>query len=81
MNTAKTKSKFVKYLGTAHINNLNIALYDSGAVRVEQVVNDKSLGAKQFQNTEEAEGWFESFNGDNMSRLTQAISSLTSIKY
>lgn len=71
-------SKFVKFLGKAHINTLNIALYSGGAIRVENVINGKCLAARQFEDVEAASGWFDSFPGDNTSRTIAAIADLTS---
>lgn len=70
------KSSFVKYLGSAHINGLNLALYTSGAVRVENVINGKSPAAKQFDTPEAAEQWFDDFDGENTERTHTAIESL-----
>lgn len=73
---AKAKSTFVKFLGSAHLNFTNIALYSSGSVRVENVVNGKSLAAKQFASVEAAEEWFDSFDGNNTTRLHAAMQSM-----
>jgi len=69
-------SKFVKFLGRAHINFVNVALYETGAVRAENVVNGKSLGGKSFPSAEAAEEWFDAFKGDNTARTAQAIENL-----
>ena len=70
-------SKFVKFLGKAHIHSLNLALYNTGAVRVENVINGKCLAARQFADTEAATEWFDSFSGDNTARTVTAIDTLT----
>jgi hypothetical protein len=69
-------SKFVKYLGEAHINQMNIALYDSGSIRVENVVNQKSIGARAFDSVADAEEWFESIGETNTERTWACIQSL-----
>lgn len=69
-------SKFVKYLGKAHVNFLNLALYSSGAVRLEHVTNGKCLAARQFVDPDAAEAWFDSLPGNNLARTQSAISAL-----
>lgn len=73
-------SKFVKFLGTAHINALNLALYEGGGVRVENVASGgkKALGVKKFGSVEAAEDWFHDLapQHDNMTRLTRGISQI-----
>jgi len=73
---ANAKSTFVKFLGSSHIKFTNIALYSSGAVRVENVVNGKCLAAKQFESTDAAEEWFDSFYGNNTQRMLTAMTSM-----
>lgn len=73
---SKAKSTFVKFLGSAHLNYTNIALYSSGSVRVENVVNGKCLAVKRFPSVESAEEWFDSFDGKNMDRLNAAMQSM-----
>jgi len=72
-----SKSRFVTYLGRAHINSLNLALYTSGAVRVENVVNGKCVAARQFESTDAAQEWFDGFDGNNTARTVSAIADLT----
>lgn len=73
---SKAKSTFVKFLGSAHLNYTNIALYSSGSVRVENVVNGNCLAVKQFPSVESAEEWFDSFDGKNTDRLNAAMQSM-----
>lgn len=71
------KTYFIRFLGSAHINFLNIALYSSGAIRVEHVVrNNGAIAARQFESVEKAEEWFESFDGTNTHRTVAAMRSL-----
>lgn len=69
-------AKFIKYLGEAHINEMNVALYDSGSLRVENVVNNKSIGARQFESVSAAEDWFESIGDTNAERTWACIKSI-----
>jgi len=73
---AEKKSSFVEYLGSAHLGYTNIALYNTGAVRVENVVNGKCLSVKKFQTVEDAREWFDAFDGRNTERLAAAIRSM-----
>ena len=73
MTNATQKAKFVKYLGKAHINSINIALYDNGTVCAENVVNNKTLGTKKFVDTEDAQGWFDNLGSDNTARTANGI--------
>lgn len=71
-------SKFIKYLGEAHINQMNVALYEGGALRVENVVNQKSIGARSFGSAAEAEAWFESIGDTSAERVWACIQSIKS---
>jgi hypothetical protein len=76
-----TRQKFVKYLGPAHINAVNLALYESGLVRVEHVANQKCIGMRAFESTEEAQEWFDSLSDNNTSRTMAAINALQAADY
>lgn len=69
-------AKFIKYLGEAHINAMNVALYDSGSLRVENVVNNKSVYARKFESVSAAEQWFESIGDTNAQRTWACIQSM-----
>jgi hypothetical protein len=68
--------KFLKYLGSAHVNYMNLALYESGSVRVENVVNNHTMGIRKFESVEAAEAWFESLGEKNLDRTVAAIENL-----
>ena len=72
-------SKFIKYMGSAHLNNHNVALYenDKGAcLKAEQVVTDKSLGEMQFSSIEEAKDWYYGLPGNELGQLDNALDEL-----
>jgi len=69
-------TKFVKYLSVDHLNKMNIALYEGGDVRAENVTNDKAFGARTFASEAAAEAWFESLGTQDTERVMAAISSL-----
>jgi len=73
MTAATQKAKFVKYLGKAHINSINIALYDNGTVCAENVVSNKTLGTKKFVDVDDAQGWFDNLGSDNTARTANGI--------
>lgn len=73
----------VKYMGTAHLNGLNIAIYSDGP-RVElrsQTVDRQTVrvdGTKKFESPEEAQAWFDGMPGsNNISRLASALDMLS----
>ncbi len=69
-------ARFIKYLGAAHINHMNVALYDTGSLRVENVVNQKSIGARKFESVSAASDWFESIGDTNAERTLACIRSI-----
>ena len=71
-------SKFIKFLGRAHINSMNVALYESGTVRAENVVTNRSIGAMSFDSVEAAEDWFDGLSqtDDNTTKTVLAIDAL-----
>ena len=71
-----SKSKFVEFLGSSHVRYLNAALYESGAVRIEHVVNGKCLAVKKFESVEAAKNWFDAFEGRNTDRLVAAMKNM-----
>jgi hypothetical protein len=70
-------SKFVKYLSRCSINGMNLALYSGGAVRLENVVNGKSVAAKHFTSADAAQDWYDELPGDvDSEKLTAAMSAM-----
>lgn len=73
-------AKFVKFFGNAHINSKNVALYDNGSVRLENVINGRQIAAKRFDSTEAAEEWFDGLSEDgNTQKLLFAIDELAGV--
>ncbi len=70
------KSQFIEFLGSAHLGYMNLALYTSGAVRAENVVNGKCVAVKKFESVEAAKEWFDAFEGRNIERLASAMTSM-----
>jgi hypothetical protein len=73
-------SKFVQFLGNAHINGLNLALYDNGSVRLERVGTDACHVIRKFSSAEAAKSWFGSFPGKNLQKMLAAIDELRGVK-
>ena len=76
---AKSKTQFIKFMGGSHFNNMNVSLYlntGGAALRAENIINNKSVGAKQFGSAVDAVGWYESLPGSGAGRLTNAIDEL-----
>ena len=70
---------FIKYLSRAHLNNMNIAAYESAqgvSVRAENVINGKSIGARKFDSPELMETWWDNVAGHGPGKLANAIESL-----
>lgn len=68
--------KFIKYLGSAHINFKNVAVYQNGSkikARVEHVVNGKSIGARDFDSLDALDAWVESIPGSGAGRLVNVM--------
>ena len=71
-----SKPKFIRYLGNAHINNMNLDLYDNGVVRHENVITDRHVAARKFADVAAAEAWFESLGSNNLQRTLVAMEQL-----
>ena len=72
-------AKFVKYFGKAHLNSMNVVLYENknaASVRAENVINSKAIGGMSFDSIEEAEEWWESIPGTSAGKLMNAIEML-----
>ena len=73
---------FVKYLGTAHLNGRNVALYSNGTrteLRGETVGQQtvRIYGTKKFGSPEAAQMWFDGMPGsNNASKLASALEAL-----
>ena len=72
--------KFIEFFGSAHLNSMNVAVYENAdgcSLVVENVATDKEFGEKQFDSYEAAEDWFSELDGsNNLSRLASAIEEL-----
>ena len=68
---------FIKYLGRAHLNSMNIAVTDNadGSVtaRAENVVHNRSVGMRTFSNIEELDHWWDDLPGSGAGKLKNAI--------
>ena len=72
--------KFIKYLSNAHLNYMNIAVYENGSkikARVENVVNGKSIGAREFDSMEQLESWFYDLPGSDLGRIENAMNEIS----
>ena len=60
---APKTAKFIKILGSAHVANKGLYLYenkDKGFVALEHA-NGKTLWSSEFGSVEEAQAWFDNF--------------------
>lgn len=68
---------FIKFFGSAHLNSMNVAVYENEIgflLVVENVESGKEFGELQFDSYEAAENWFSNLPGvNNLSRLDSAI--------
>lgn len=74
--TKENPMKFVKFLSEAHLNDLNIAVYDDGTARIENVRTGKALPVApwKFVDVEDAVAWFKARPGANdISKLATAL--------
>ena len=69
-------SKFIDYLSSVHWNGMNVALYKTGAVKAENVINGTSIGARTFPDPEAAREWFAGLGDDDLNRLWVALDEL-----
>lgn len=72
----KDKPKFIRYLGNAHINNMNLGLYSNGVVRHENLVTGWHVAARRFADVAAAEAWFESLGTNNLQRTLVGMEQL-----
>ncbi len=70
-------TKFIEYFGSAHLNSMNVAAYETKkgvTLKAENVETDKVFGELKFNSYEEAEDWFSELPGsNNVSRLNSAL--------
>ncbi len=70
---------FIKYMSKAHLNGMNVGLYDNengATLRAENVINNHALGIRQFPSIDAAQNWFASLPGNQMGRLANALDEL-----
>lgn len=71
--------KFIKYLSAAHLNWMNIAVYQNGEkikARAENAVTGKSIGARDFESEKHLNNWFAGLPGSGLGRLSNALSEI-----
>ena len=68
---------FIEFYGSAHLNNRNIASYETrdGVMLVaENIITGEILGELAFDDTESADDWFANLQGEsNAQRLDIAL--------
>lgn len=72
------KSKFIKYMGSAHINYLNVEARQYPDLRVDlvpvHVVRSSRLAkARTFASMEAAQEWYDALPGNALGRLDNAL--------
>ncbi|EIK54721.1 hypothetical protein YO5_18187 [Stutzerimonas stutzeri TS44] len=75
--------EFIKYLSASHLRQMNIAIYKSGSeikARVENIVNSKSVGARDFDSLDHLNSWFESLPGSGLGRIANAMDEIAPTK-
>lgn len=75
--------KFIKYLSSSHLRHMNIAIYENGSkikARVENVVNGKSVGARDFESLDHLDSWIESLPGSGLGRIANAMDDIAPTK-
>ena len=76
--------KFVKYLGKAHLNGFNVAIYQNGnqiKASAESARGGRSLGMRNFESMEALEDWFEGIRGSELGQLAQALERIAPDKF
>lgn len=71
--------KFIKYMGRAHLNSRNIAMYVDGRITVlvaEDIQTDAAFGSKAFFSQEVAQDWFDELGTTNIQSLAIALEQL-----
>ena len=67
---------FVAFLGHAHLNSQNVAVYQSGdrvTAKVENVLTGKSYGARTFDSQTSLDAWYARLPGTGLGRLYNAM--------
>ncbi len=73
-------SNFIEFYGTAHLNGMNVAEYNTDpgvTLKAENIETGQVFGERSFDGHEAAEYWFSNLPGiNNVSRLDSALDRL-----